>query len=60
VLFVAGGIWLVAGDASRAQAEEPKDGKVKELLKERLAVLPCDAYRSFTFQPMLDGLGSMK
>ena len=39
LLLMAGGTWSMSGDAAQKRAEEPKDDKVKQLLKERLAVL---------------------
>ncbi|MBI2806274.1 MAG: hypothetical protein HYX68_14945 [Planctomycetes bacterium] len=41
LLLLAAGAWIGSGssDSSLARAQEPKDGKIKELLKERLEVL---------------------
>jgi outer membrane protein TolC len=39
VLLGIAGSGSLSGDAPRARADEPKDARVKELLKERLAVL---------------------
>lgn len=39
LFLIAGGIWYGSADFLRVQAAQPKDSKVKELLKERLATL---------------------
>ena len=39
LLLFASGVWLSSGDSRLARADEAKDSKLKDLLKERLLIL---------------------
>lgn len=50
-LLLTGGVWLSSGEAPTAQAREVKDSRLKELLKEKLAIVrEVSAQRLAAFQ----------